>query len=97
MYQEMAHVAQALAHPARITILEHLIKQDACICMDLSDKIGLAQATISQHLKVLRKAGLIKGTISGAAMCYCIDSNRWTEVATFFSDFFVKDPLQNCC
>ncbi len=97
MYQEMAQVANALAHPARITILEHLFKQDACICTDLSDKIGLAQATISQHLKVLRSAGLITGTISGAAMCYCIDPNRWTEVATVFSEFFAKDPTQNCC
>ncbi len=97
MYREMAEVAQALAHPARITIIEHLIKQDACICTDLSEKIGLAQATISQHLNVLRKAGLIRGTISGASMCYCIDPERWTEVAEVFSSFFAKDPSKNCC
>jgi DNA-binding transcriptional ArsR family regulator len=97
MYREMAEVAQALAHPARITIIEHLIKQDACICTDLSEKIGLAQATISQHLKVLRKAGLIRGTISGSSMCYCIDPQRWIEVAEAFSAFFAKDPSKNCC
>lgn len=95
MYQEMALQANALAHPARIAILEHLVKQDACICTDLSEKIGLAQATISQHLKVLRRSGLIKGSIQGAKTCYCVDVSRWAEVGTTFRDFFAKDPTEH--
>lgn len=96
-HNRLADIAKVLGHPARIAILEHLIAQDACICIDLSDKIGLAQATISQHLKELRRTGLIKGSIEGASMNYCIDMATWTETASLIAAFFAKDPSQNTC
>ena len=89
---------KALAHPARIAILQHIINANACICGDLVDELGLAQATISQHLKELKNAGLIQGTIEGVSVCYCIEPNAWktlqAEVAALFSSYQVKN---NCC
>ena len=96
-HNRLADIAKVLGHPARIAILEHLITKDACICMDLSEKIGLAQATISQHLKELKRTGLIQGSIEGASMCYCINSEAWTEAASLIASFFAKDPTSNCC
>lgn len=77
---EIAQIAKVLGHPARIAILEHIGKIDDCICNDLVDEIGLAQATISQHLKELKKIGIISGNISGKKVCYCINQNRWKEI-----------------
>ncbi|GHE71685.1 MULTISPECIES: metalloregulator ArsR/SmtB family transcription factor [Roseivirga] len=74
---ELANMAKALAHPARIAILEHLLKANACINSDLVAELGLAQATISQHLKELKSLGLISGTIEGVSMSYCINAERW--------------------
>ncbi len=70
---------KALGHPARIAILEFIIKQDSCVCGDIVEEIGLAQATISQHLKALRNVGIIKEEIAGAKTCYCIDAKVWEE------------------
>ena len=75
----LAMMMKALAHPARIAIIKQLIKAKACICGDLVDELGLAQATISQHLKELKNAGLIKGTIEGTSVCYCIDNKVWKQ------------------
>jgi len=69
---QLSVMLKAIAHPARIAILQHIIKANACICGHLVDELGLAQATISQHLKELKNAGLIQGTIEGASICYCI-------------------------
>ena len=88
---------KALAHPARIAIIQHLIKADACICGDLVDELGLAQATISQHLKELKNAGLIQGTIDGTSVCYCIDPKVWNQYKTVFEGFFVTYKDKNCC
>jgi ArsR family transcriptional regulator, arsenate/arsenite/antimonite-responsive transcriptional repressor len=71
--REFAALAKALGHPARIKILRHLAKVEGCICGDLVLEVGLAQATVSQHLKVLKTAGLVRGTISGPATCYCLE------------------------
>ena len=68
---ELAQIAKVLGHPARIAILEHISKTNDCICTNLVDEIGLAQATISQHLKELKSIGLIQGSISGKRICYC--------------------------
>lgn len=76
---KLATMLKALAHPARIAILQHLIKADACICGDLVDELGLAQATISQHLKELKNVGIIQGTIEGTSVCYCIDNKVWAQ------------------
>src|ERR1700719_2930031 len=74
---ELAVLLKALAHPGRIAILQQIINAKACICGDLSTELGLAQPTISQHLKELKNAGLIQGTIEGVSVCYCIDPKAW--------------------
>jgi predicted transcriptional regulator len=70
---KMAALAKALGHPARVAIVEFLLKQDRCICGDIVNVLPLAQATVSQHLKALKQAGLIKGSVHGKAICYCLD------------------------
>lgn len=70
---KMAALAKSLGHPARIAIVEFLLKQDRCICRDIVNVLPLAQATVSQHLKALKQAGVIKGNIRGKAICYCLD------------------------
>ena len=75
----IAVFAKAFAHPARVAILQQLFRTDSCICGDLVDEIGLAQPTISQHLKELKQLGLIKGIIEGTSVCYCINKENWTE------------------
>jgi DNA-binding transcriptional ArsR family regulator len=93
----LAQMMKALAHPARIAIIQHLIKADACICGDLVDELGLAQATISQHLKELKNAGLIQGTIEGTSVCYCIDPKVWKQYKTTLESFFAAYTNKNCC
>lgn len=94
----LALLAKALGHPARIAILQQLMKTDACICGDLVLEIGLAQPTISQHLKALKEAGLIKGNISGTSICYCIDPTAWEAARSVFSDLFAQGAAPaNCC
>jgi predicted transcriptional regulator len=95
---ELALMARAIAHPARIAILQYLVKKNACVCGDIVEELGLAQATTSQHLKELKNAGIIQGTIEGVSVCYCIDSNVWKEYKNLFNLFF-KDVDRNgkCC
>lgn len=91
--------AKALSHPARVAILQLLIKRKTCICGDIVDELPLSQSTVSQHLKELKAAGLIKGEIEGASICYCIDGKEWErtqkELAAFFGSF--KPPAGSCC
>ena len=87
---ELANIARALGHPARIAILQHLVKINACICNDLVGELGLAQPTISQHLKELKQLGLIQGTIDGTSICYCIDPKIWEQYKKLFSEFFTE-------
>lgn len=95
---KLAQMMKALAHPARIAIIQHLIKANACICGDLVDELGLAQATISQHLKELKNAGLIQGTIEGTSVCYCIDDKVWKQFKKEMETFFVSYKCaDNCC
>jgi predicted transcriptional regulator len=94
---KLAQVAKVLGHPARIAILEHILKANACICNDLVDEIGLAQATISQHLKELKSIGLISGTIEGKKVCYCINKQRWDEIQQQLVDFFKSNNGTSCC
>lgn len=93
---EIASIAKVLGHPARIAILQHLIAVQSCICGDIVDEVGLAQATISQHLKEMKRMGLIKGTISGTSMCYCIDADRFKEIKILFDKIFNNIAI-NCC
>jgi len=95
---KLAVMMKALAHPARIAIIQQLIEAKSCICGDLVDELGLAQATISQHLKELKNAGLIKGTIEGTSVCYCIDQKVWKQYRKEMENFFmVIDGKDNCC
>lgn len=89
---ELATMFKVLGHPARIAILEYLLKINSCINSDLVQELGLAQATISQHLKELKNIGLIKGTVEGTSMCYCIDTEQWSLLQSQFSNFFNKLP-----
>ncbi len=93
---ELAQLFKILGHPARIAILQHISTQNSCICNDLVEEIGLAQATISQHLKELKSIGLLKGEIEGKRMCYCIDLDRWNELQDFLNSFF-NTTKHNCC
>lgn len=94
---KLAQMMKALAHPARIAIIQHLVSSQVCVCGDLVDELGLAQATISQHLKELKIAGLIQGTIEGTSICYCIDPKVWNQYRTAFDNFFVTYVNQNGC
>ena len=94
----LANMAKAIAHPARIAILQYLVKRNACVCGDLVDELGLAQATTSQHLKELKIAGIIQGTIEGASVCYCINPKVWNQYRELFSSFFKEIPsTEHCC
>jgi len=96
---ELAQIAKVLGHPARIAILQHILKIDACVCGDLVEEIGLAQATISQHLKELKNIGLIKGSVEGTSVCYCIDTENWNHITKKINSFLNQDFLNigNCC
>ncbi|MFC0345380.1 ArsR/SmtB family transcription factor [Epilithonimonas hispanica] len=93
----LASLFKVLAHPARIAILQHIINQKACICNDLVDELGLAQATISQHLKELKNIGIIQGTIDGKSVCYCIEDKKWKEVQALLNQFFEQDVKVGQC
>ena len=96
---QIAILAKALGHPARVAIIEYLMKVDACICGDIVNELPLAQPTVSQHLKELKNAGLIKGSIEGNAICYCIDENSLAKLQAYFaniSDSLVKKK-SDCC
>ncbi|MBE8712720.1 ArsR/SmtB family transcription factor [Sphingobacterium hungaricum] len=94
----LALTLKALAHPARIAILQHIIKQNACICNDLVEELGLAQATISQHLKELKSIGIIKGNIEGTNVCYCVDETVWQQVKKDLNSFFIDNVnIEECC
>src|SRR5690554_6941476 len=95
---EIARFAKVFGHPARVAILQHLFKIDACICGDLVNEIGLAQPTISQHLKELKLLGLIKGNIEGTSVCYCIHKENWTIMKKVMLKFLDQDiSKENCC
>jgi predicted transcriptional regulator len=96
---ELALMAKAIAHPARIAILQYLVRKNACVCGDLVEELGLAQATTSQHLKELKNAGIIQGTVEGVSVCYCINPKVWNEYNALFSNFFKEVDLSGakCC
>lgn len=94
----IAAMAKALGHPARIAIIEYLVKVNACICGDIVNELPLAQPTISQHLKELKNAGIIKGTIEGNSVCYCIDEKAIGKLQSYFANISKKLEGRNeCC
>ncbi|ASZ12575.1 metalloregulator ArsR/SmtB family transcription factor [Chitinophaga pendula] len=96
---DIAAMAKAIAHPARIAILQYLVKENTCITSNFVEELGLAQATVSQHLKELKLAGIIQGTIEGASVCYCINPKIWKQYQILFNSFFKDVNLtnQDCC
>ncbi|MCB0401430.1 MAG: winged helix-turn-helix transcriptional regulator [Flavobacteriales bacterium] len=97
---ELAAMAKAIAHPARIAILQHIIKSATCINNELVKELGLAQATVSQHLKALKEVGIIQGSVEGTSMCYCIDPAAWNKINSLFNEFFnqnISCQSDSCC
>lgn len=95
----IARYAKALAHPARVAILHQLAKKTSCTCGNIVDELPLSQSTVSQHLKELKEAGLIKGDIEGTSICYCIDPVEWERAKEVMSSLFsfLKKRDSNCC
>lgn len=95
---ELATVAKALGHPARVAIMAYLLKVDRCICGDIVKELPLAQPTVSQHLKELKSAGLIKGSIEGASICYCINESGLEPIKDFFEHLTARlEVKRNAC
>lgn len=95
---QLATMLKALAHPARIAILQSIIRANSCICGELVDELGLAQPTISQHLKELKTAGIIQGNIEGVRVCYCIEPKAWKLLKTTFNAFIESyKGGSSCC
>ena len=85
---EIAGLAKVFAHPARVAIIEYLLKSNTCCNGHLVEELGLAQATISQHLKALKSVGILQGTIEGVSVSYCINPETWRDVQNAFYLFF---------
>ncbi len=94
---QMANLSKALGHPARIAILEYLLQVNSCICGDIVDKLPLAQPTISQHLKELKNADLIKGTVEGTAICYCLNEKTLELLQNYFATIIETIKQKNSC
>lgn len=95
-----AELMKALGHPARIAIIELLAERDTCICGDITEELPLAQSTVSQHLKALKTAGIIKGEIDGVRVCYCLDNEGVKEIKEFFTPLvenIITATKENCC
>lgn len=99
LQNQIANIAKVLGHPARVAILQQIMQSKSCICGDLVTEIGLAQPTISQHLKELKSIGLIKGNIEGVKVCYCIDQEKWQEMHSLLTEFLSQNSPSNnnCC
>lgn len=94
---QIATIAKALGHPARIAIIEYLLKVNECICGDIVNELPLAQPTVSQHLKELKNAGVIKGNIEGNSICYCIDENTISILNDYFLNIVQTVTKSKCC
>ena len=95
--QELAALAKALAHPARIAILKELARRQTCICGEIVEVLPLAQSTVSQHLKELQLAGLVQGTVEGVKSCYCINRATFQRFEKMLESFFTTTANQQCC
>ncbi|CCH03192.1 transcriptional regulator, ArsR family [Fibrella aestuarina BUZ 2] len=93
----IADLAKAFAHPARVAILQHLVKTQSCICGDLVDVLPLSQATVSQHLKELSRIGIVKGNVQPPRVCYCINEDVWAEAKAIFGSLLTSFEGNICC
>jgi DNA-binding transcriptional ArsR family regulator len=94
---DLAAITKALGHPARIAILQFLASRQACVCGDIVEELPLSQSTVSQHLKELKNAGLIKGDIEGPSVCYCIDEKAWLRAKQVLNKLFDSYEPGTCC
>lgn len=94
---QIATIAKALGHPARVAIIEYLMKVNECICGDIVNELPLAQPTVSQHLKELKNAGIIKGNIEGNSICYCIDEKTIEILNSYFLNIIQTVSKAKCC
>lgn len=94
---ELAAFAKALGHPARVAIIEYLSTQASCVCGSIVDAIPLAQATVSQHLKELKNAGLIQGNVEGNSICYCLNPEKWKKFKQMLEPTFTHTEKPVCC
>ncbi len=94
---QLADYAKAFAHPARVAIVQFLIRRNACVCGDIVDELPLSQSTVSQHLKELKRIGVVQGVIEGPSVCYCIDPMAWQRIKTAMSGLFASFDPKNCC
>lgn len=94
---ELAMLAKALGHPARIAIVQFLIRQKACVCGAIVEELPLSQSTVSQHLRELKKVGLIKGDIEGPSVCYCIDPKAWAKMKSTMHELLDSFQDTTCC
>jgi predicted transcriptional regulator len=91
----IAELAKALAHPARIAIVQHLLKAESCVCGDIVDALPLSQSTVSQHLKEMKKAGILLGEVETPRVCYCLNPKVWQELTAAFGSLF--SSFKGCC
>ncbi|MBD1397097.1 winged helix-turn-helix transcriptional regulator [Pontibacter sp. JH31] len=94
-----AMLLKALGHPARVAIIEHLLKVKSCVCGDIVSELPLAQPTVSQHLKELKSAGIIKGSVEGTSVCYCLDEKAFESLSAYFSHALtdLQNKNSTCC
>jgi DNA-binding transcriptional ArsR family regulator len=92
----VAKMLKAMGHPARVAIVEYLLKVDACICGDIVNELPLSQPTVSQHLKELKTAGLIQGSVEGTSICYCLNKEAIEQMLGYFTGIVKKLDLK-CC
>ena len=95
--QALADMAKALSHPARIAILNELARRDMCVCGEIVEVLPLAQSTVSQHLKELKEAGLVSGSVEGVKSCYCINWEAMRRFKAIFNAFFTEAQEKGCC
>lgn len=94
---DFAHMLKAIGHPARLVILEAILETKACVCGDLVKELPLSQATVSQHLRALKEAGIIQGTIEGTSVCYCVNPENFSALVHFLNELKALLPKSNTC
>lgn len=95
--EQLARYAKALGHPARVAIIDFLLLQESCFFGDIHDELPIAKATVSQHLKELKEAGLIQGEIEGPKVRYCVNKENWHQAEQLFRGLFAQYKEQPCC
>ncbi len=93
----LSEIAKCFSHPARVSLIDYLLKSESCVCGDIVAELPLSQSTVSQHLRELKNIGLIKGDIVGPTVCYCIDKKVWGRFRNQMGAFLMREPTANNC